>query len=170
MSKREKYMQEIKSEVILEAKSHEVPANTIPKKEARPLEETPALKVVKDPNPNELSDPALILKLAYRTERLNNIVLNKELKTKVYKERLVKIKTATKRFKKKYARVKAERNVTIQELDHEALRAASAVESVRKVIERKYGIDLAQYTYDGETGVLKRIPASQSRPGKTDND
>lgn len=102
----------------------------------------------------EIQDPGSVFRLAYLEERKRNGYISRELRKRIYDERLMALKN--------------ERNDVIAAIDRELAHVEELLIQARAEIEAKHDLNLKNYAYDDETGVLRKV-TDDAKPGATDS-
>ena len=129
-------------------KNAEPKKSAAPKKIAtpeKPKSDVPsAVKVnpMYDEMPDEVSDPGAVFKLAFldmhRQEIINRLAV------------------VVQEFEKRTVALARDRNTAIETVKAELREAEQKLKAHKDTIEAQYGLALKSYTYDDETGVLKK--------------
>lgn len=123
-------------------KNHEIFSNV----NTTPSVETPVVK--SDDQQHEIHD-LLVFKLAYLEERKAHLINLQMLRQKIYDERLMQLKY--------------ERKIEMEKIEAEKIRIDESLSALRKELESKHNIKLAEYGYDDELGKLMRLPQDSTK-------
>lgn len=105
-------------------------------------------------NPEEIEDPAAVLRLALLEERITHANVERQFRRLLYEIKLRDVKNEAK--------------TVDAQLEMMGTQCRQGLTALQKEIEAKYGIKLYEYGYDEATGKLTKLPPSAVTPPKTE--
>jgi hypothetical protein len=128
-------------------------------------EGTPAAKITAVPvaPPEEILDPAGVLRLAMLEERMQRLVIESQARANLYDAEIIKINNQLQVLPQQLEQLKINKKADAERLAQTRLNTGKEIQELREVLSKKHQIDLSLYGYNDVTGTLNLLPQSTSQ-------